>query len=317
MMVSQWIKGQPKAHKRGIPMRRIHGFLVASVASLTLGLASGASAADMPVYLKAPPIPVYNYWTGFYLGGGGSDSWGRVKDTGTYNPGFAYDNRNNLVLFPAASTTRPIDHGLRGMDGEIQGGYRTQLGTFVLGVEGVARLTDQSGTGNCGETYPGGYPTVGGAAAFPTTVNGTFSCYKGTRLNSTEALLFQGGVLATPQLLLQVSGGPALGQVSTTDAFTFTYGDGKATSGSSSQTADKLGYWVGGGAEYAIPNTKLHLKLEYYHMGFGNISTTTSWTDTTGDCIIASRAASCNHSFTNDRKVTDDSVMIGINYMLN
>jgi outer membrane immunogenic protein len=269
--------------------------------AILLGMVASAAAADLPVYLKAP---VYD-WSGFYLGGGGSYSWGRVSDTGSFLPGYSGT---------PATTTRSIDHTIRGIDGEIQGGYRRQFGTVVLGIEAVARLTDQRGTGTCLEAYPNGYPGLTAGATLYATMGGTFSCYKGTRLNSTEALLFQAGVLVTPQLLLQLSGGPALGQIHTDDAFAFTYGPnglGAVTFGSSSQSTNKGGYWLGGGLEYAILKN-LHLKLEYYHMDFGNVGTTTTWTDTTGYCFSTT---ACVHTFVNGRRVTDDSVMIGLNYV--
>jgi outer membrane immunogenic protein len=272
--------------------------------ALSLASVACAAAADLPIYTKAP-VAIYD-WTGFYLGGGGSYSWGRVSDTGTYYPGF------QGTTLPAA-TTRSIDHKLRGIDGEIQGGYRKQFGNVVLGTEVVARLTDQRGTGTCRETYPAGYPTTTGGFVF-NTEGSTFSCYKGTRLNSTEALLAQAGVLFTPQLLLLVSGGPALGQVHSDDVFAFLYQDGKLTSGSSSQSTNKLGYWIGGGVEYAILRN-LHLKIEYYHMDFGNVSTATAWTDTSTDCFPGASKTQCVNTFLNGRRVTDDSVMVGLNYV--
>jgi outer membrane immunogenic protein len=51
---------------------------LATVASLAIGLATVAKAADLPVSYKAPvPIvaPVYN-WTGIYLGVNGGGAWG-------------------------------------------------------------------------------------------------------------------------------------------------------------------------------------------------------------------------------------------------
>jgi outer membrane immunogenic protein len=268
--------------------------------AISLVMAASAGAADLPVYLKAP-VPIYD-WTGFYLGGGGSYSWGRVSDTGTYYPGF------QGTTLPAA-TTRPIDHTLRGIDGEIQGGYRRQFGTMVVGIEGVARLTDQRGTGTCYEPYTSTNP-------YPSTDRlGTFTCYKGTRLNSTEAVLLQAGILATPKTFVFLSGGPALGQIHTDDAFAFiyTYPGSATTAGSSSTTTNKAGYWLGGGVEYAILNN-LHLKLEYYHMDFGNVGTTTTWTDTTAFCTPTASKTACVNTFMNGRRVTDDSVMVGVNY---
>jgi opacity protein-like surface antigen len=277
------------------------GLLIGTAISLVA--AASAGAADL--YIKAP---AYVPWTGFYLGGGGSYSWGRVPDTGTYYPGFS-DTTIDAV------TTRAINHTIRGIDGEIQGGYRRQIGTLVVGLEGVARLTDESGSGSCNETYTPTNPYPDLASKF-----GTFTCYKGTRLNSTEAVLLQAGVLVTPTTLVFLSGGPGVGQIHTNDAFAFAYTyptPGLTTAGSSSATTNKAGYWLGGGVEYAIPGTKVHLKAEYYHMDFGNVNTTTSWTDTTANCAAVTSPNACVNTFMNGRHVTDDSVLLGINYTFN
>jgi len=287
--------------------RNIIGGLAVSALLMAAPL-SGASAADLP--LKAPPAPpalVYD-WSGFYVGGGLSYSWGRVSDTGTFRPSFTSQG----AAFNAAPTTWTPNQKLTGLDGEIQAGYRRQFGTMVLGTEVVARLTDEHGRGNCYQSYPTGYPTNTPPTTSPGTAGGAFSCYKDTRLNSTEALLFEVGVLATPQLLLQISGGPAAGQIRANDAFAFMYPGGAVTSGSSSHSIDKGGYWVGGGVEYAVLSN-LHLKIEYYYMDFGTVGTNTQWTDTTGLCTPTT-ANSCVHTFTNERRVTDNSVLIGFNY---
>ncbi len=121
-------------------------------------------------------------------------------------------------------------------------------------------------------------------------------------------------MLPTPNLLVQLSVGPALGQIRTADALAFVYNNGPVTAGSSSGTTNRGGVSVGGGAEYAIPNTRVHIKLEYAHMDFGSFNTATRWTDTTTSCTATFSATGCVHTFTNRRRVTDDAVLIGLNY---
>ena len=277
---------------------------------MSLAMVASAAAAELPIFTKAPvAVPFYD-WSGFYVGGGVSYSWGRVPDTGTFQPSFIA----TTPAFEAAATTWAPNQKLTGLDGEIQGGYRKQFGTMVVGTEVVARLTDEHGRGTCYQTYPypTGYPTNTVGSYSSGTIGGTFSCYKDTRLNSTEALLFEVGALPTPQLLLQVSAGPAAGQITGCDEAAFTYATGAVTSGSSCHSTDKGGYWVGGGAEYAIFGN-LHLKIEYYYMDFGTVGTNTQWTDTTGLCTTTP-VTSCVHTFANERRVTDNSVLIGFNY---
>jgi opacity protein-like surface antigen len=125
----------------------------------------------------------------------------------------------------------------------------------------------------------------------------------------------EAGVLATPSLLLKLSGGPALAQIKTQDAFTFAYINNLGTpGGSSSGTANTGGYWVGAGTEYALPNSRWRLKLEYAYMSFSNVNTTTTWLDTTSFCNSTRSPTGCVNTFTNGRRVTDNSVLVGFNY---
>ena len=85
------------------------------------------------------------------------------------------------------------------------------------------------------------------------------------------------------------------------------------TSGSSCHSADKGGYWAGGGAEYAILGN-LHLKLEYYYMNFGTVGTNTQLDRHDRMFAHIFSPTSCVHTFANVRQVSDNSVLIGINY---
>jgi opacity protein-like surface antigen len=157
-------------------------FFLGTIVIIALTGVDSAIAADMPV--KAPVIPAVVYdWTGPFLGGGVSYSWGRVRDTGTYRPSF-YDGSSDPP--GAVTTVRPINHNIRGWDAEIQGGYRRQFGTFVLGLEGIVRWTNQHGTGTCLERYPNGYPLTDGATNTDGNRAGTFTCYKYTKLNPED-----------------------------------------------------------------------------------------------------------------------------------
>jgi opacity protein-like surface antigen len=287
--------------------------LLGTTTILTLA-AGSAIAADMRV--KAPVIPAVIYdWTGPFLGGGVSYSWGRVRDNGTYLPSF-YDSSVATGTAPGAvTTTRPINHTIRGWDAEIQGGYRRQFGTFVAGLEGIARWTNERGSGSCFESYPTGYPVTSGVHLTGNNP-GNFSCYKSTKLRSTEALVVQAGVLASPSLLLSLTGGPALAQIRTNDAFVWAYTTSGTVpvGGSSSATKNKGGYWVGASAEYALPRSPWHIKLEYAYMSFGNVTTTTTWLDTNSVCIPTRSPTGCVNTFTNGRRVNDNAVLLGLNY---
>ena len=57
--------------------------LIASAAFASLFVAASASAADLPVYTKAPPAAVVYDWTGPFLGTNVGYSWGRGTTDGT------------------------------------------------------------------------------------------------------------------------------------------------------------------------------------------------------------------------------------------
>ncbi len=102
-------------------MRR--GFTVLALAG-SLGLTSGAFAADLPV---APAAPVFS-WTGFYIGG--HVGWGRAELEETL-----------VTAFP------PFVAGTTFGDSESdflaggQAGFNYQIGQFVLGIEGQISWT--------------------------------------------------------------------------------------------------------------------------------------------------------------------------------
>jgi outer membrane immunogenic protein len=116
-------------------IRRIQCGLLAAVAAV--GLASVASAADMPVKAKAPPPILYN-WTGFYVGvaGGGASSsqdWTAVGGVTTGN----FTGSGGLIGATA--------------------GYNYQMNKLVVGLEGDAswadiRATDTT-TGGCSVAF--------------------------------------------------------------------------------------------------------------------------------------------------------------------
>jgi outer membrane immunogenic protein len=72
-------------------------FLLGTVAVVAVGMTVPALAADLgvraPNYTKAPPYapPVYNYWTGFYIGG---HLGGAFSSDNTFN-GLVTDNNND------------------------------------------------------------------------------------------------------------------------------------------------------------------------------------------------------------------------------
>jgi outer membrane immunogenic protein len=115
-------------------MRRL---AVAGAAALSVAaFANGASAADLPMYTKAPPVmvaPVYN-WSGFYIGANGGGAWSRECYTVTSVAGVA--------VFPSLEGCHDATGGVVG--GQL--GYRWQASNFVFGVEAQGDWADLTGS---------------------------------------------------------------------------------------------------------------------------------------------------------------------------
>jgi outer membrane immunogenic protein len=104
-------------------------FLLGTVGVLALGMATPASAADMP--MKAAPVPyvapIYN-WNGFYIGGNGG--WGMVS------------NCVDFVINGVGTAS-----GCRDRSGGVIGGqlgYRWQSSQWVFGLEAQGDWADLS-----------------------------------------------------------------------------------------------------------------------------------------------------------------------------
>ena len=57
--------------------------MIAGAAFASLLAATGAFAADLPVYSKAPAVAAVYDWTGFYIGTNLGYSWGRGSTDGS------------------------------------------------------------------------------------------------------------------------------------------------------------------------------------------------------------------------------------------
>jgi opacity protein-like surface antigen len=110
---------------------RNSGSIISAAVAVSAILAVGtASAADLPVYTKAPVMavePAYD-WSGFYVGGHFGYLWGktRVVDDG--------------VLTESGAPTN-------GVVGGVLAGYNWQRGPLVLGIEGDFGWLDAVGHG--------------------------------------------------------------------------------------------------------------------------------------------------------------------------
>jgi outer membrane immunogenic protein len=250
-MTNRWLKG------------------VAVVALTAVG-AVAAQAADLPTRKEAPApifVPPPFTWTGFYVGLNAGGIW----PSGSRNASIL-DTNPATAAFVTAGFPGGLGSQSAGFLGGGQAGYNWQTGAFVLGVE-----TDFDGS-----TLSKKFNNVGSPFAAATGLGGDFLTVNGknslTWLGTTRARL---GFVATPdnRLMIYATGGVAYGggnsQFSVFDAT-----HGAIFSGTPSSS--RVGWVIGGGAEYAVTNN-ITIKGEYLYADLGstNFNTTQNIAATT------------------------------------
>ena len=230
-----------------------------AVAALTVVGAVAAQAADLPTRKEAPApvfVPPPFTWTGFYVGLNAGGIWpSGSRDASLFAPAaFAFPIS---TFFPGGLGSQSA-----GFIGGGQAGYNWQTGAFVLGVE-----TDFDGTtlsksfNNVGTPFRGaGVPAL--LANDFLSVNGKTSL---SWLGTTRARL---GFVATPdnRLLIYATGGVAYGG-GTSNFSVFDSTRGAFWTGSPSST--RVGWTIGGGAEYAVTNN-VTIRGEYLYADLGS-----------------------------------------------
>jgi outer membrane immunogenic protein len=214
-------------------MGRLRSGLLACV--VAAAAAPAAFAADMP--LPAGPAPSYNPppparydWTGFYVGGnvGVGDLQDKVAPTTT-------------TVFQNAGTQTSVSTG--GLVGGVQGGYNFQFSSVVIGVEGswmASAISDSQIT--------------------PSLLSPAGNAQKSTDAPHWYATATGRLGYADNDMLFYVKGGAAWMSAEYTQQVV----------GNTSQlvTANRHGYTVGGGFEYALTEN-ISVKLEYDYLNFG------------------------------------------------
>jgi outer membrane immunogenic protein len=201
-------------------------FIVAATAA---GL-TAASAADLPVVRKAPPVAVvagYN-WSGAYIGGHVGYGWGRARWTDVTGAAF---------VDPGAS------HDTDGWFAGGQIGVNWQRGNFVFGLEGEGAWADIEGDGL--------YDPAGGRD--PLNVRTRWLAAATGRLGYANGpwLVYAKGGAAWAGNRYSITFAPLAGQPTSTVSDTVT------------------GWTAGGGVEHGLSGN-WSVKLEYAYYRFDN-----------------------------------------------
>jgi len=207
-----------------------------------LMIAGAAQAADMP--LKAPPraAPVYNDWTGFYLGVHGGYGWGKGKP----------DDSDAI-----ADLTDPSFHDPKPKGGVFGGhaGYNWQTGRFVGGLEVDYSFASLKETQSFSDTFE----NCDGDCTFSRTLRSKVDALASARARS--------GFLVTDSLLAYGTAGIGWARSQATATFTNCL---QCETETFTAKSNNFGWVAGGGLEYKLTQNIL-LRGEYLHYDFGSV----------------------------------------------
>lgn len=213
--------------------------LIASAAFAAVLAATGASAADLPVYTKAPAVAAVYDWTGFYLGTNLGYSFGRATTNGTQTIG---------SLVAALTTVTPMSGraDVNGFVGGGQLGYNWQHGAWVFGLEGDIQLSNERGSGDvCTGACPAGFVFT-----------------RDYKLDWFGTARGRVGFLPADRILLYATGGLAYGHFSgSSSTLPMNFG---------TWTSTNAGWTVGAGVESAL-GANWSVKFEYLYMDLGSV----------------------------------------------
>jgi len=246
----------------------LHGREVLSSLAMAFAAFAGPSfAADMP--LKAPPVvPVWS-WTGCYAGANVGYAWNTGR-TSYDDPNTAPDPINFAVPSPFnAYIPTPSDTRGKGALGGVGAGCNWQSQQWVVGIESdvdVGHITRSDA--NTVAPGPGVTINIGTVGLLNGGLTGT--ARESSEINWLSSIRGRVGFTPVERVLLFATGGLAVGQAHTEGSVTVQNTGGNALwTGSNSQI--KVGYVVGGGAEFAFAD-RWTFKAEYLYYNLGRAS---------------------------------------------
>jgi outer membrane immunogenic protein len=242
-------------------MRRLSTRLIVAIS--TLALAQMATAADMAVKAPPPAAPVC-VWCGWYIGlnaGWVGSANNNITNTGTDTGDFGFGSL--LTIFGAIPGS--ISDSLSGFIGGGQIGYNWQTGNVVAGVE--ADFDGASAKKTVNAVFPGT------DVVFPIT-----TIYR-SQLDWLSTLRGRLGFMASPNVLLFVTGGLAVGEVKTANAATcpeFLPPCSAEATTANTNTSIRAGGTAGGGIEWMVA-PHWSIKAEYLYASLGRTNSTITY----------------------------------------
>jgi len=213
--------------------------------ALLVGMA-GPAAADGYTRGSIKDRPDIFRWSGWYSGAHVGYGWGS-SDT-SIAPGDAAAIAF-VPFFAATGTPTSVSQDQRGFLSGALGGFNVQSANMVWGVESDISIGTLKGS----ESVPS-------APGFPFTTNTV------SKTDWLSTLRLRAGLLVTPQTLLYVTGGLAVGHVE--HSYTLAINGAGVNFFSGSTSGTEIGWTAGAGAEFAIsPRMTLRGEYLYYDLG--------------------------------------------------
>jgi outer membrane immunogenic protein len=263
--------------------------LVAGIAAAAF-CSAPALAADLPVkapVYRAAPAPMFS-WTGFYVGGNIGGAWGGSHTSSTIDSaGGGYIP--SVVTDINALSAQHVSSSA--VTGGLQAGFNVQANNFVYGAEADFNSLNLKGSTSVSAVFTG-FPVLPGQTA-PTYTNSI----------NTDWLFTARGRLGftANNVLFYGTGGVAVTNLKY--GHTFTEGTFNGSSGgveTSTVSANKVGYAVGGGLEYAWMNN-WSVKVEYLYLNFGNVTS-------------SAPVIGLPNTFSHSANLIENIVRVGLNY---
>jgi opacity protein-like surface antigen len=212
------------------------------------GISKGLAEARV---FKTMALNVPWSWTGYYLGLNAGYSWGNTKTDTLFS-----DETMGGLLYTTSSSSR-----IGGKLGGAQTGYNWQLGPWVWGIEADAQLADQRGTPviRCPDLICN--PTGTG----PVIVQ--FDQYQ--KIEWFATLRGRLGAAITPNALLYVTGGWAIGEIQSSGNVYGSFDQtGAIFTNPFSNITINRGWTAGGGIEARLCGN-LTGRIEYLYLDLG------------------------------------------------
>jgi outer membrane immunogenic protein len=236
-----------------------------------------------PMLYKAPVEAPWT-WAGYYLGLNFGYSWGKSRTDAFFD-----DTLGGGGTFATSSS-----FALNGAAWGAQTGYNWQFGNWLVGVESDVQLTAQRGNPAfmCPDTTcnPNG-PEVAGFD-------------QNQHLEWFATLRGRIGATVTPDALVYVTGGAAVGGFKTAGNVAAFDPDGAPATSAFSSISIKPGWTIGAGIEGHLAGNWTG-KIEYLYVDFGSISASSN----------NQQNITLVNSF--NSRITDNVVRVGVNYKFN